>query len=172
MKPGRPFDPDTKIGPLVSKKHQAKVLGMYAKAKEEGANIVCGGGIPDMPEDLKDGCWVQPTIWTGLPETATVVTEEIFGPCCHIQPFDTEEEVLNMVNANRYGLATSVHTQDISRAMRMANAIEVGLCWINSWFLRDLRTPFGGSKQSGIGREGGVHSLEFYTELRNVMIKY
>ena len=172
MKPGRPFDPDTKIGPLVSKIHQKKVLGMYAKAKEEGANIVYGGGIPDMPEELKDGCWVQPTIWTGLPETATVVTEEIFGPCCHIQPFDTEEEVLNMVNANRYGLATSVHTQDISRAMRMANAIEVGLCWINSWFLRDLRTPFGGSKQSGIGREGGVHSLEFYTELRNVMIKY
>jgi aminomuconate-semialdehyde/2-hydroxymuconate-6-semialdehyde dehydrogenase len=115
---------------------------------------------------------VQPTIWTGLPETATVVTEEIFGPCCHIQPFDSEEEVLNMVNANRYGLATSVHTQDISRAMRLAGAIEVGLCWINSWFLRDLRTPFGGSKQSGIGREGGVHSLEFYTELRNVMIKY
>jgi len=115
---------------------------------------------------------VQPTIWTGLPETATVVTEEIFGPCCHIQPFDTEEEVLNMVNANRYGLATSIHTQDIGRAMRLASAIEVGLCWVNSWFLRDLRTPFGGSKQSGIGREGGLHSLEFYTELRNVMVKY
>jgi aminomuconate-semialdehyde/2-hydroxymuconate-6-semialdehyde dehydrogenase len=125
-----------------------------------------------MPADLKDGCWIQPTIWTGLPETATVVTEEIFGPCCHIQPFDSEEEVLRMVNANRYGLATSIHTQDIGRAMRLASAIEVGLCWINSWFLRDLRTPFGGSKQSGIGREGGLHSLEFYTELRNVMVKY
>ena len=172
MKPGRPFDADTKIGPLVSKIHQKKVLGMYQKAKDEGANIVFGGGIPDMPADLKDGCWVQPTIWTGLPETATVVTEEIFGPCCHIQPFDTEEQVLQMVNANRYGLATSIHTQDIGRAMRLASAIEVGLCWINSWFLRDLRTPFGGSKQSGIGREGGLHSLEFYTELRNVMVKY
>ena len=171
MKPGLPFEKDTKIGPLVSKVHQKKVLGLYAKAKEEGATIVTGGGIPDMPDDFKGGCWVQPTIWTGLPETATVVTEEIFGPCCHIQPFDTEDEVLNMVNANRYGLATSIHTQDISRAMRLANAIEVGLCWVNSWFLRDLRTPFGGSKQSGIGREGGVHSLEFYTDLKNVCIK-
>jgi aminomuconate-semialdehyde/2-hydroxymuconate-6-semialdehyde dehydrogenase len=172
MKPGRPFDADTKIGPLVSKIHQKKVLSYYQKAKDEGANIVFGGGIPDMPDDLKDGCWIQPTIWTGLPETASVVTEEVFGPCCHIQPFDTEEEVLTMVNANRYGLATSIHTQDIGRAMRLASSIEVGLCWINSWFLRDLRTSFGGSKQSGIGREGGLHSLEFYTELRNVMVKY
>jgi aminomuconate-semialdehyde/2-hydroxymuconate-6-semialdehyde dehydrogenase len=172
MKPGRPFDNETKIGPLVSKIHQKKVLGLYQKAKDEGAKIVTGGGIPDMPAELKDGCWIQPTIWTGLPETATVVTEEIFGPCCHISPFDTEEEVLDKVNANRYGLATSIHTQDIGRAMRLASAIEVGLCWVNSWFLRDLRTPFGGSKQSGIGREGGLHSLEFYTELRNVMVKY
>ena len=172
MKPGRPFDPDTKIGPLVSKVHQKKVLSYYAKAKEEGATVVFGGGVPDMPDDLKDGCWVQPTIWTGLPETATVVREEIFGPCCHIQPFDTEEEAVRMANDTQYGLATSIYTQDIGRASRLATQIEVGLCWINSWFLRDLRTPFGGSKQSGIGREGGVHSLEFYTELRNVMIKY
>ncbi len=172
MKPGLPFDHETKIGPLISKEHQAKVLSYYQKAKDEGATIVAGGGVPDMPAELKDGCWVQPTIWTGLPETASVVTEEIFGPCCHISPFDTEEEVLAKVNNNRYGLATSIYTQDIGRANRMAKHIEVGLCWINSWFLRDLRTPFGGSKQSGIGREGGVHSFEFYTELRNVMVKY
>ena len=172
IKPGRPFDADTKIGPLVSKIHQKKVLSYYAKAKAEGAKIVLGGGVPDMPDDLKDGCWVEPTIWTGLPESSSIVREEIFGPCCHIQPFDTEEEVLNMVNDSPYGLATSIHTQDIGRASRLATQIEVGLCWINSWFLRDLRTPFGGSKQSGIGREGGLHSLEFYTELRNVMIKY
>jgi aminomuconate-semialdehyde/2-hydroxymuconate-6-semialdehyde dehydrogenase len=172
MKPGRPFDADTKIGPLVSKIHQKKVLSYYAKAKEEGATIVFGGGVPDMPDELKDGCWIEPTIWTGLPETATVVREEIFGPCCHIQPFDTEEEAVRMANDTKYGLATSIYTQDIGRASRLATQIEVGLCWINSWFLRDLRTPFGGSKQSGIGREGGVHSLEFYTELRNVMIKY
>ena len=101
-----------------------------------------------------------------------MVREEIFGPCCHIAPFDDEDEVIEMANNPPYGLATSIYTQDIGRATRMATEIEVGLCWINSWFLRDLRTPFGGSKQSGIGREGGLHSLEFYTELRNVMIKY
>ena len=172
MKPGLPFEKDTKIGPVISKEHQEKVLGLYKSAKDEGATIVTGGGVPDMPEELKGGSWVQPTIWTGLPETATVVTEEIFGPCCHISPFDSEEEVLGKVNANRYGLATAIFTQDISRANRLAHQIEVGLCWINAWFLRDLRTPFGGSKQSGIGREGGVHSLEFYTELRNVMVKF
>ena len=172
MKPGRPDDPATKIGPLVSQEHRDKVLSYYKKAKDEGAKIVTGGGIPDMPGDLKAGAWVQPTIWTGLPETASVVREEIFGPCCHIQPFDKEEEAVRMANDTPYGLATSIYTQDISRASRLATQIEVGLCWINSWFLRDLRTAFGGSKASGIGREGGVHSLEFYTELRNVMIKY
>ena len=171
MKPGKPFDPDTKIGPLVSKIHQKKVLGMYAKAKEEGANIVFGGGIPDMPDELKDGCWVQPTIWTGLPETAAAVREEIFGPCCHIRPFDDENEVVRLANANDYGLATTIWTTDLARAHRVAARIEVGIAWINSWFLRDLRTAFGGSKQSGIGREGGVHLLEFYTETRNICVK-
>ncbi|NMQ18288.1 2-hydroxymuconic semialdehyde dehydrogenase [Candidatus Competibacter phosphatis] len=172
MKPGLPNDPATKIGPLVSQEHLRKVLHYYQKAKEEGATVVTGGGVPDMPDALKDGAWVQPTIWTGLPETAAVVQEEIFGPCCHIQPFDTEEEAVRMANDTPYGLATSIYTQDLSRASRLATRIEVGLCWINSWFLRDLRTSFGGSKQSGIGREGGLHSLEFYTDLRNVMIKF
>ena len=172
MTPGEPYDENTKVGPVISKEHQEKVLGLYQTAVDEGATVVTGGGVPDMPDALKGGSWVQPTIWTGLPETATVMTEEIFGPCCHITPFDTEEEVLAKVNNNRYGLATAVFTQDISRANRLAHQIEVGLCWINTWFLRDLRTPFGGSKQSGIGREGGVHSFEFYTELRNVMVKF
>ena len=172
MKPGDPYAADTKIGPAISREHQAKILSYYDKAREEGATVVTGGGVPDMPEALKGGSWVQPTIWTGLPETASVITEEIFGPCCHISPFDSEDEVLAKVNNNRYGLATAVFTQDIARANRLAQQIEVGLCWINAWFLRDLRTPFGGSKQSGIGREGGVHSLEFYTELRNVMVKF
>ena len=118
-----------------------------------------------------NGHYVQPTIWTGLPETSPIIREEIFGPCCHIAPFDTEEEAVALANDTPYGLATSIWTSDLSTATRMANAIHVGLCWINSWFLRDLRTPFGGSKQSGIGREGGVHSLEFYTDLRNICIK-
>lgn len=172
MTPGRPDDPATRIGPLVSQEHRQKVLSYYGRAKAEGATVVTGGGIPDMPDDLKAGAWVQPTIWTGLPEDSPVVREEIFGPCCHIQPFGTEEDAVAMANNTPYGLATSIFTTDLARASRLATRIEVGLCWINSWFLRDLRTAFGGSKQSGIGREGGVHSLEFYTELRNVMIKY
>jgi aminomuconate-semialdehyde/2-hydroxymuconate-6-semialdehyde dehydrogenase len=172
LKPGRPEDPETKIGPLVSLGHREKVLSYYEKAKQEGATIVTGGGIPDMPDDLKEGAWVQPTIWTGLKETASVVQEEIFGPCVHIQPFDTDDEAIEMANDTPYGLATCIFTSDVARANRLAVKIDVGLCWINSWFLRDLRTAFGGSKKSGIGREGGVHSLEFYTELRNVMLKY
>jgi aminomuconate-semialdehyde/2-hydroxymuconate-6-semialdehyde dehydrogenase len=171
VKYGRPSQPGANYGPLISQEHRRKVLSYYAKAVEEGATLVTGGGVPAMPPELADGAWVQPTIWTGLPETATVVRDEIFGPCCHIRPFDGEAEVLALANANRYGLSTTVWTRDLARAHRMAAAIDVGITWINSWFLRDLRTPFGGSKQSGIGREGGVHSLEFYTELRNVCVK-
>jgi len=100
-----------------------------------------------------------------------VVREEIFGPCCHIRPFDSEAEVVGLANATEYGLSTTIWTNDLSRAHRVAARVEVGITWINSWFLRDLRTAFGGSKQSGIGREGGVHSLEFYTETRNVCVK-
>ncbi|AKC69393.1 2-hydroxymuconic semialdehyde dehydrogenase [Pandoraea oxalativorans] len=171
LKIGDPYAPGTTFGPLVSQVHREKVLSYYAKAREEGATVVTGGGVPDMPASMKDGAWVQPTIWTGLPETASVIREEIFGPCCHIAPFDTEEEVIEMANATPYGLAATVWTSDVSRAHRMGAALEVGVCWINAWFLRDLRTAFGGAKQSGIGREGGVHSLEFYTELRNVCVK-
>ena len=172
MKPGRPQDKATGIGPLISQEHRSKVLSYYEKARAEGATVVTGGGVPSMPAELKEGCWVQPTIWTGLPETASVVREEIFGPCCHIAPFDSEDEAVNLANDTPYGLCTTVWTTHLGRAHRVAKRIEVGLCWINSWFLRDLRTPFGGSKQSGIGREGGVHSLEFYTELRNVCVKF
>ena len=159
------------LGPLISAEHKSKVLSYYERARAEGATVVTGGGAPAMPGALAQGHWVQPTIWTGLPESSAIVREEIFGPCCHIAPFDTEDEAIRLANATDYGLATTVWTQDLGTAHRMASAIEVGLCWINSWFLRDLRTAFGGSKASGIGREGGVHSLEFYTELRNVMVK-
>lgn len=163
--------PGVGLGPLISAEHKQKVLSYYAQAVAEGATVVTGGGVPDMPEALAGGHWVQPTIWTGLPESARVIREEIFGPCCHIAPFDTEEEAIALANATDYGLATTVWTQNLGTAHRVAAAIEVGLCWVNSWFLRDLRTAFGGAKASGIGREGGVHSLEFYTELRNVMVK-
>lgn len=171
LKPGRPEDQATGIGPLISHEHRDKVLAYYESARSSGATVVTGGGVPDLPPDLARGAWVEPTVWTGLPESAAVVREEIFGPCCHIAPFDSEDEVVGLANDTDYGLATTVWTSNLSRAHRIAGRITVGLCWINCWFLRDLRTPFGGSKQSGIGREGGVHSLEFYTELRNVCIK-
>ena len=171
LKLGPSEEEGVNLGPLISREHQQKVLSYYQKAKDEGATVVTGGGVPQMKGALAEGHWVQPTIWTGLPETAAVIREEIFGPCCHIAPFDTEEEAVALANATDYGLATTVWTENLGRAHRMAKQIEVGICWINSWFLRDLRTAFGGAKASGIGREGGVHSLEFYTELRNVCIK-
>lgn len=171
VKFGRPDDHAANYGPLISQEHREKVLSYYRKAVEEGATVVTGGGVPEMPADLAAGAWVEPTIWTGLPETAAAVREEIFGPCCHIRPFDDENEVVRLANANDYGLATTIWTTDLARAHRVAARIEVGIAWINSWFLRDLRTAFGGSKQSGIGREGGVHSLEFYTETRNICVK-
>jgi len=171
VKYGRPEDHAANYGPLISQEHKRKVLSYYAKAVEEGATVVTGGGVPEMPGELAEGAWVQPTIWTGLPETAAVVREEIFGPCCHIRPFDSEQEVVALANATDYGLSTTIWTTNLARAHRVAARVEVGITWINSWFLRDLRTAFGGSKQSGIGREGGVHSLEFYTETRNVCVK-
>ncbi|MGO9417725.1 2-hydroxymuconic semialdehyde dehydrogenase [Roseiarcus sp.] len=171
LKLGRPEDPATNLGPLISQEHRRKVLSYYRKAADEGATIVTGGGVPEMPGDLANGAWIQPTIWTGLPDTSPIVNEEIFGACCHIRPFDTEEEAVRLANATPYGLAASVWTENLSRGHRVAAQMEVGLCWVNSWFLRDLRTAFGGAKQSGIGREGGLHSLEFYTELTNVCVK-
>ncbi|WP_375211021.1 2-hydroxymuconic semialdehyde dehydrogenase [Hyphococcus sp.] len=171
LKPGDPREKSTNFGPLISQEHREKVLAYYRRAEADGARIVIGGGVPHVSDELQNGYWVEPTIWTGLSDDSTVLREEIFGPCCHIQPFDSEDEVVERANDTEYGLSTTIWTRDLSRAHRMASRIEVGITWINSWFLRDLRTAFGGSKQSGIGREGGVHSLEFYTELRNVCVK-
>jgi aminomuconate-semialdehyde/2-hydroxymuconate-6-semialdehyde dehydrogenase len=171
VKYGRPEDHGSDYGPLISAEHKQKVMSYYKKAVDEGATVVTGGGVPNMPDDLKDGHWVQPTIWTGLPETASVVREEIFGPCCHIRPFDSDEEVIKLANDTQYGLSTTIWTTNLARAHTVAAKVDVGITWVNSWFLRDLRTAFGGSKQSGIGREGGVHSLEFYTETRNICVK-
>jgi len=168
---GRPEDPETTMGPLISASHRDKVLNYYQKAVEAGATVVTGGGVPDMPAELAGGNWVEPTIWTGMAEDAIPMTEEIFGPCCHITPFDTEEEAVSMANNSPYGLASAIWTENASRAHRVGAKMEVGISWVNSWFLRDLRTPFGGAKQSGVGREGGHYSLEFYTELTNVCIK-
>lgn len=171
LKLGIQHDESSDMGPLVSATHRDKVLEYYKKAEAEGANVVLGGGVPKMSGNMKDGYWVEPTIWTGLTENATVVKEEVFGPCCHVSVFDTEEEVIKMANDTKYGLASTIFTENLTKAHRVASQIDSGIVWINSWFLRDLRTPFGGMKGSGIGREGGHHSLEFYTELKNVCIK-
>lgn len=171
LKPGDPTDGATNFGPLISREHQQKVLGYYDRARDAGATVWTGGGVPPLEGALARGNWVEPTVWTGLADDHPVIQEEIFGPCCHVRPFDSEAEVVALANDTQYGLATSIWTRDLSRAHRMAAAIDVGITWVNCWFLRDLKTPFGGSKQSGIGREGGIHSLEFYTELRNICIK-
>lgn len=168
---GDPHDTATTLGPLISLEHRRKVLSYYERARADGATLITGGGIPDLAAPYTQGAWIEPTIWTGLSEDSAVVREEIFGPCCHVRPFDSEAEAVRLANDTPYGLATSIWTQNAARANRVARKIRVGITWINCWFLRDLRTPFGGAKQSGIGREGGVHSLEFYTELRNVCLK-
>lgn len=159
------------MGPLVSRKHRDKVLSYYRLAVEEGATVVTGGGVPQFGDARDDGAFVQPTIWTGLPDTARCVREEIFGPVCHIAPFDSEDEVVRRVNDSAYGLAGCVWTTNLSRAHRVARQFQTGLVWVNTWFLRDLRTPFGGVKLSGLGREGGRHSLDFYSEITNICIK-
>ncbi|MDO5641927.1 MAG: 2-hydroxymuconic semialdehyde dehydrogenase [Paracoccus sp. (in: a-proteobacteria)] len=167
---GDPFDAATTMGPVISARHRAKVLDYYDRARAGGATILAGGGTADVPGH-QGGYWVQPTVWTGLSEDSPVIREEIFGPCTHLQPFDTEAEAVALANASAYGLATSIWTENLGRAHRVARQVEVGIAWVNCWFLRDLRTAFGGAKASGIGREGGVHSMEFYTELRNICIK-
>jgi len=166
-----PPDSGANFGPLISMEHREKVLSYYEQAKEAGATVVLGGGVPEMPGELARGSWIEPTIFTGLPDDAAFMREEVFGPCTHVRPFDSEEEVVALANDTDYGLAAMLHTSDARRAHRVAQQLEAGLIWVNEWFLRDLRTPFGGSKMSGIGREGGVHSLEFYTEMRNICIK-
>ncbi|MEH6473765.1 MAG: 2-hydroxymuconic semialdehyde dehydrogenase [Halopseudomonas sp.] len=170
LRPGSPFDKETTLGPLSSLKHRDKALTYMQKAVEEGAEVITGGGVPEMPSELVDGAWVQPTIWTGLPETSAVVQEEIFGPFCHVQPFDAEDEAIAMANNTEYGLAAAVWSQDKEKAGRVANQLKAGVIWVNGWMIRDLRTPFGGFNKSGIGREGGRHSLEFYTEIKNICV--
>jgi len=171
LKLGWPSDPATDLGPLISRAHREKVLSYFRRARELGATIVTGGGIPDFGDARDDGFYVQPTLLTGLPESCCCVKEEIFGPVCHVAPFDTEEEAVALANDTDYGLAASIWTNDLKRAHRVARQMNVGITWVNCWFLRDLRTPFGGVGLSGIGREGGMHSLNFYSELNNICIR-
>ena len=168
---GSPLDKDTNLGPLISAQHREKVLSYYRLAREEGATVVTGGGVPKFGNALDGGFFVQPTIYTGLKESARCVKEEIFGPVCHVAPFDSEEEAVGLANDTKYGLAASIWTTNLKRGHRVAQHMNAGITWVNCWFLRDLRTPFGGVGLSGIGREGGMHSLNFYSELNNICIR-
>ncbi len=168
---GKPYDKGTTTGPLISKNHRDKVLSYYRLAVEEGATVVTGGGVPEFGDDKDNGHYIEPTILTGLENDARCVQEEIFGPVCHITPFDDEAEVIKLVNDTDYGLAAAIWTSDLNRAHRVSRQIDTGVVWVNSWNLRDLHTPFGGMKLSGLGREGGIHSLNFYSEFTNICIE-
>jgi aminomuconate-semialdehyde/2-hydroxymuconate-6-semialdehyde dehydrogenase len=168
---GWPMNEGTNMGPLISAEHRDKVLSYFQLAREEGATVVTGGGVPKFGDARDNGFYVEPTILTGLAECTRCVKEEIFGPVCHVAPFESEDEAIALANDTQYGLAASIWTRDLNRAHRVARQMNAGITWVNCWFLRDLRTPFGGMGLSGIGREGGVHSLNFYSELNNICIR-
>nr|MDT0662298.1 2-hydroxymuconic semialdehyde dehydrogenase [Micromonospora sp. DSM 115978] len=167
---GWPSDEATVNMPLISAAHRRKVLGCYDLARAEGATVLTGGGVPTFGDPRDRGSYVQPTVLTGLGPDTRTNREEIFGPVCHLAPFDDEQEAFALANDSEYGLAATVWTRDVGRAHRAGAGLAAGIIWVNTWFLRDLRTPFGGLRASGIGREGGTHSLDFYSELTNVCV--
>lgn len=171
MKVGNPLLDDTKVGAIASQLHFDKVLGYIDLAKEEGGTILLGGHPVKLDGENTDGYFIAPTIIEGLAFNCRTNLEEIFGPVVTLTPFETQEEVLEMANATQYGLAATIWTENLNTAHHMAAQIKSGIVWINCWLLRDLRTPFGGMKQSGVGREGGWEALRFFTEQKNVCIK-
>jgi len=171
LKVGDPKASDSDIGAVVSKEHMNKILNKIEEAKKLGGKILIGGNRRQLKNGLENGYYIEPTIIEGLSNNCTINQEEIFGPVVSLIPFETEEEVIEMANATRYGLSASIFTENISRGHRVAAQIDAGIVWINTWILRDLRIPFGGMKQSGLGREGGFNSLKFFTEPKNVCVK-
>jgi aminomuconate-semialdehyde/2-hydroxymuconate-6-semialdehyde dehydrogenase len=171
LKVGHPSNKDTNIGALVSKPHLEKVMSYIDVAKEENGTVLCGGNKVTV-KDYENGYYLEPTVIEVSTDECRVNQEEIFGPVVTIMPFETEDEVLQMANKVKYGLSATLWTNDLKRTMRMSNQLQSGIVWVNTWMMRDLRTPFGGIKASGIGREGGFEALRFFTEAKNVCIKY
>ncbi len=168
---GDPAAEGTDLGAVVSEAHMQKVLGHIATAREEGGRVLCGGERVLLDGPLKNGWYIAPTVIEGLGPQCRTNQEEIFGPVVTLQPFDTEEEALASANATPYGLASMLWTSDAQRTHRVARALNSGIVWVNCWMVRDLRTPFGGMKQSGVGREGGTEALRFFTEAKNICIR-
>jgi aminomuconate-semialdehyde/2-hydroxymuconate-6-semialdehyde dehydrogenase len=171
LKVGDPLLEDSNLGAVVSMAHLEKILSYIELAKQEGGTILCGGEQIKLEGRCKNGWFVEPAVIEGLPYDCRTNQEEIFGPVVTIMPFDAEEEVLQFANSTPYGLATILWTENLTRAHRLANVIQSGIIWINCWMLRDLRTPFGGMKNSGVGREGGLEALRFFTEPKNICVK-
>ncbi len=171
LKVGNPFDENTTIGALVSKPHLEKVMSYIENASEYGGKILFGGNRV-LVHNFEDGYYLQPTIIEVNDNRCKLNQEEIFGPIVTIMPFKTEEKVLEMANDVSYGLSATLWTNDVKRTMRISKKIHTGMIWVNTWLLRDLRTPFGGTKNSGVGREGGFEGLRFFTEPKNICIKY
>ena len=167
---GDPLDPATQIGPLVSQAHFDKVMAGIATAKQEGGRVLCGGNAVEPEGRCANGWFIAPTVIENLGPACATNRDEIFGPVVTLQPFDDEDEAVMLANATPYGLAASVWTSNLQRAHRVAERIDAGIVWINTWMMRDLRTPFGGVKQSGLGREGGADAMRFFTEAKNVAI--
>lgn len=169
--PKNPLDPNSKMGAIVSEQHFNKVMSCIKLAKDEGGTILTGGESWTGDNENEKGFFILPTIIEGLPFNCKTNQEEIFGPVVTISPFDTEDEIIDIANSTEYGLSTTIWTQDLNRAHNLARQIDTGIVWINSWLLRDLRTPFGGSKSSGMSREGGKYALNFFSEPKNICIK-
>lgn len=172
LRVGDPLEDATEIGAVVSKAHRDKVMGYIEAARHEGGVVHCGGGAPEhLPQRCLEGFYVRPTVVSGLPVSSRVNCEEIFGPIVTVAPFSTEEEVVGWANGTSYGLSSSIWTQDLDRAHRVARRLAAGTVWVNCWLIRDLRVPFGGTKNSGVGREGGLEAMRFFTEPKNVCVR-
>ena len=171
LKVGNPMDSDTNIGALVSKPHLEKVKSYIDIAEQEGGTVLCGGNYVTV-EGYENGYYLEPTIIEVTDANCKLNQEEIFGPVVTIMPFDSDEEALELANGVKYGLSSTIWTNNLTRSMHLAKNLHAGIVWINTWLMRDLRTPFGGMKDSGVGREGGVEALRFFTEPKNICIKY